>query len=58
MRHATNYTQPARAAENRSMTTPPVTGIPRRRLTGAAGTLLAFALLLGIRLVAGRNGSW
>ena len=48
MHHATNYTQPARAAENRSMTTPPVTGIPRRRLAGAAGTLLAFALLLGI----------
>ena len=48
MHHATNYTQPARAAKNRSMTTPPVTGIPRRRLTGAAGTLLAFALLLGI----------
>ena len=46
---ATNYTQPTRTAENKSMTTtPPVTGIPRQILTGGAFTLLVAALLLAL----------
>ena len=46
--NATSYTQPTRNAENRTMTASTVTETLRRRMAGAAGTLLAVALLLGI----------
>ena len=45
--HAT-YTQPTRTAENRAMTASTVMETLRRRMAGAAGTLLAIALLLGM----------
>ena len=46
---ATNYTQPTKAAENRSMTTSTVMGmIPHRRLARSAFTLLATVLLLAV----------
>ena len=52
MHHATNYTQPTRTAENKSMTTSTVMGmIPRRRLARVAVTLLATVLLLAVSSV-------
>ena len=45
---ATNYTQPTRTAENRNMTASTVMGIPRRRLTRGAFTILAAVLLLAL----------
>ena len=52
MHHATNYTQPTRTAENKSMITSTVMGmIPRRRLARVAVTLLATVLLLAVSSV-------
>ena len=47
---ATNYTQPTKAAENKSMTTPPVMGIPRQilaRVAIVAALLIALPASLG-----------
>ena len=52
MHHATNYTQPTRTAEKKSMITSTVMGmIPRRRLARVAVTLLATVLLLAVSSV-------
>ena len=52
MHHATNYTQPTRTAENKSMITSTVMGmIPLRRLARVAFILLATVLLLAVSSV-------
>ena len=48
MHHTTNYTQPTRTAENKSMTASAVMGIPRQILAGGAFSLLVAALLLAL----------